>query len=155
MESLLKRTQTGSLATVGADGQPYITVLNHLYIAADPEPGNTNAAYGCIYFHCALTGRKLENIGHESRVCFSVYEMEQVEIGSHSCNCTVYYDSVLAFGTARIINNHPDKENILNALTAKYAGHNLPTAPGDSYAVTGLVKITISELSGKRSFDNS
>ena len=57
---ILSAATIGRMATLGADGYPYITPVNYVY---------TNA---CIYFHCALKGEKLDNIAREDRVCFEV-----------------------------------------------------------------------------------
>ena len=56
-EFLAAQTE-GRLATCNKAGQPYITPLNYLY-----RDGN-------IYFHCKTTGRKLDNIAENDRVCF-------------------------------------------------------------------------------------
>ena len=82
MEDLLIDAQTGSLATTSYDGSPYITPLNFLY------------RDGCIYFHCALSGRKLDNIAANPRVCFCVYEQERIVIGAKPCDCGTRYWSV-------------------------------------------------------------
>ena len=151
LEALLVDTAEGSLATVGADGQPYITVVNHLYVPAKDKHEGNEKEYGKIYFHCAPSGRKLENILHEPRVCFSTYKVDRVAIGKHSCECTVYYNSVMGFGNAAIVKDDAVKQTILNSLTEKYAGHHLPPAPNAAiYARTTLVEISLNELTGKR-----
>jgi len=53
---LAARTE-GRLATCDAAGQPYITPLNYLYRERK------------LYFHSKLTGRKLDNLAGNSRVC--------------------------------------------------------------------------------------
>ena len=48
--NFLTEHEYGVLSTVGTDGQPYGVPLNYVY------------KDNCIYFHCALTGHKIENI---------------------------------------------------------------------------------------------
>lgn len=48
IEGILQKTREGRLATLGADGYPYITPVNYVY------------RQGSIYFHCALKGKLLE-----------------------------------------------------------------------------------------------
>ena len=141
MEDLLNDAQVGCLATVGADGAPYITPLNFLY------------RDGCIYFHCALSGRKLDNIAAESRVCFSASEQERIVIGGKPCDCGTRYWSVLCFGQARLVPNGHTKAELLAELTAKYAGQHLGLPDDQAARNTGLVEISVEKMTGKRNLD--
>lgn len=57
---ILKTAEYGTLATTGADNFPYAVSLNYVF-----HNGN-------IYFHCAKTGHKLDNIQHCPNVSFNV-----------------------------------------------------------------------------------
>ena len=62
-EKALQEAEYGSLATISADGTPYITPLNFVY------------KDGALYFHCAKNaGHKMENIAANNKACFSVVE---------------------------------------------------------------------------------
>lgn len=141
LEQLLAQARSGCLATVGADGQPYITPLNHLYCD------------GCIYFHCALTGRKLTNIAHNPRVCFAVYDQHKLILGQKAGDCSTRYASVLCFGTARIVADGPRKQELLTALSAHYMGYEPEPATESCCQRCALVEIRITELTGKRNVD--
>jgi len=58
MIRILESTNIGRLATIDKEGYPYITPVNFIFYD------------GCVYFHCALEGEKLNNIGRCPKVCF-------------------------------------------------------------------------------------
>ena len=60
IERILSMTNIGRMATIGRDGYPYITPVN--FVDLD----------GNIYFHCAPSGEKLDNLKQNPRVCFEV-----------------------------------------------------------------------------------
>ena len=62
MELLLERMPVGRLAVTTKDG-PYIVAVNYLFFE------------GSIYFHSGLSGRKVEALQADSRVCFLVDEV--------------------------------------------------------------------------------
>lgn len=102
-EQILARGEYGILSTVGADGIPYGVPVNYAYDD------------GIIYFHCALgVGHKVENIGHQPRVCFTVVGNTAV-VPEHF---TEKYKSVIAFGTTRPAT---DKYLGLRLLQEKYS----------------------------------
>jgi hypothetical protein len=137
-------TQTeGRLATCNAAGQPYITPLNYLY------------REGKIYFHSKLTGRKLDNIAENNRVCFEVNKVEKLTVtNDRPCACSTRYTSVLAFGVARLIPDGAEKTTLLNLLVERYAaGKPFQLVEKSHAAECAVVEICIDELSGKRNVD--
>ena len=57
MARILAATNIGRLATMDAEGYPYITPVNFVFYG------------GCVYFHCAPEGEKLANLLRNPRVC--------------------------------------------------------------------------------------
>jgi len=141
LEDLLAKAPAGCLATVGADGLPYVTPVNFLY------------ANGCVYIHSALTGRKLSNIAGQPAVSFSVFELERLAIGDSPCACSTRYQSVLIEGRARIVADGPVKARRLAELTEKFAGRNLGVPSDDECQRTALIEIRAEQLTGKRNTD--
>jgi nitroimidazol reductase NimA-like FMN-containing flavoprotein (pyridoxamine 5'-phosphate oxidase superfamily) len=133
----------GRLATCDAAGQPYITPLNYLY------------REGKIYFHSKLTGRKLDNIAENSRVCFEVSKVEKLTVtNDRPCACSTRYTSVLAFGAARVLSDDAEKADLLNLLVARYAAGKPFQPVKESHAADcAMVEIRIDEISGKRNVD--
>ncbi len=134
----LAQARWGRLATNGPDG-PYITPL-HYVLEGDR-----------LYFHCALRrGRKLDNLSHDNRVCFEVSEMLEIKEHANPCKFTTGYKSVLAFGTAELVDDSKEKARILNLLAGKYSstGAYEPVTEEQGGAVAVLV-LKIEQLSGK------
>jgi len=139
---LAARTE-GRLATCDAAGQPYITPLNYLY------------REGKLYFHSKLTGRKLDNLAGNSRVCFEVSETGKIAVSDgRPCACATRYASVLAFGAARVVTDNAEKAALLNLLVEKYAaGKPYQEVEEQHAAGCTVVEIRIEEISGKRNVD--
>lgn len=129
------------MGTVGLDGQPYVTAHNFLY------------RDGHIYIHCALTGRKLDNILRDNRVCFTAYVSDRLVLGPRACDCAMRYRSVMAFGQAAMVNDLMRRRELLTALSERYVGQKIePPSPG-RVAETAVIDIFIEELTGKRNYD--
>jgi nitroimidazol reductase NimA-like FMN-containing flavoprotein (pyridoxamine 5'-phosphate oxidase superfamily) len=133
----------GRLATCDAAGQPYITPLNYFY------------RDGRLYFHSKLTGRKLDNIAENSRVCFEVSKVEKLTVNNdRPCACSTRYTSVLAFGVAREIPDGKEKAALLNQLVGRYAdGKPFQPVEESQAADCAVVEIRIDKISGKRNVD--
>jgi uncharacterized protein len=141
LERLLRETRYGVLATVGPDGQPYTTPLNHFY------------DHGKLYFHCALRGRKLDNLAANPRVCYTAFEAGRLKSGERACDCAQRYASVICTGTARLIADAAVKADILTRLTEHFAGRSYTPPPEVRINGTAVVEITITEMTGKRNVD--
>jgi nitroimidazol reductase NimA-like FMN-containing flavoprotein (pyridoxamine 5'-phosphate oxidase superfamily) len=108
-----------------------------------------------IYFHCNLTGRKLDNLAENQRVCFEVSEAAKITISNdRPCACATRYTSVLAFGQARLVADNTEKAALLNLLVKKLAAGK-PCQPVDEQLAEGcaVVEIAIDEISGKMNAD--
>lgn len=101
---LLERGEYGILSTCGPDGQPYGMPLSYCVID------------GAIYFHCAVEGRKLENIVAESRVSFCVVGATEVLPAKFATR----YESVIVSGRATEV-FEGEKQRALEGLVAKYS----------------------------------
>lgn len=104
---ILSRCTYGVLSTVGADGQPYGIPLNYVY-----APGEN-----ALYFHCAKTGRKLENIRSTPRGAFAAVGSEEIVPEQF----TTRYESVIAEGTISEVNEPEEKRRVLRLLCARLA----------------------------------
>ncbi len=141
LERLLLDRRHGVLATAGLDGQPYTTPINHLYRS------------GKLYFHCALHGRKLDNILANPRVCFTAYKAQRLVLGEIACDCAQRYECVICFGTARLIEDAAQKSALLTQLTEHYAGREFEPPSPARINGTAVVEITVTEMTGKRNVD--
>ncbi len=132
---ILSQKKEGVLATVGDDGYPYAVPLN--YVFQD----------GAIYFHCALSGHKLENIAFNPKVSFCVTADSTIIAEAFSTR----FRSVVVFGRAE----EALEENKTQGLRALIRGlawdHE---QAGETYIrqdrdKTRVFKIKIEHLSGK------
>ena len=133
----------GRLATCDRGGQPYITPINYLF--HDEK----------IYIHCKLTGRKLDNIAENNRVCFEVDRVAKMTVAEdRPCACSTRYTSVLAFGTARLVEDQAEKAALLNLLIEKHAGSKafLPVEEKQAGSCA-VVEILVDQISGKMNVD--
>jgi len=148
---VLESTNIGRLATVDAEGYPYITPVNFVYYQ------------GCVYFHCAPQGEKLDNLTRSPRVCFEVdLPLAYLEVGfnpeRNPCRTHQFYRSVILRGTARVVPDGDLKTAALNALVAKHEGNrDFPAVtPGSpSYGRCRVVEIKPERMTGKADLGQS
>lgn len=132
---LLASAEYGTLSTVGKDGQPYGVPLSYAY------------KNGWIYFHCALSGQKLDNIADNPRVSFCVVGRTKILPDKFGTE----YESALAFGVASEIFGE-ERYDALVLLLEKYCQDFIEE--GKEYIeeknkVTRVFKIEVSHISGK------
>jgi uncharacterized protein len=133
---LLKKTEYGVLSTVDQNNHPYGTPLSYTYMD------------DVIYFHCAVEGSKLDNITHNSNICFTVVGPTNVLSGEFTTN----YESVMVFGEASIVEDQVEKTKALMELVKKYSPAFMEK--GAAYIQkaqerTTVVKIVIGSITGK------
>lgn len=134
-ETLLKRGEYGVLSTVDSQGQPYGVPLNYVY------------ENGCLYFHCALQGQKLDNLLANRRVAFCVVGRTKVLPQEFNTE----YESVIAVGDAGVVHGE-ERYNALTWLLEKYSPQFL--VEGQRYierhdSRTLVVKIQLRSVTGK------
>ena len=133
------------MATVGSDCYPYVTPVNFVY------------DQGCIYFHCALKGEKLDNIARDARVCFEVdiplaYKDLGYDPEGGACKLHQFYHCVIIRGEARILPDGKRKVAALNALVAKHeSGRSFEAVTPDMPAckACAVVEIKPRSMTGK------
>jgi nitroimidazol reductase NimA-like FMN-containing flavoprotein (pyridoxamine 5'-phosphate oxidase superfamily) len=145
MTRILDSVNIGRMATIGADGYPYITPVNFVFYQ------------GCIFFHSALKGEKLDNLERDPRVCFEVdVPLAYLEVAfnpdKNPCRTHQFYHCVIIRGEARIIPDGEFKTEVLNALVAKHQGNNafMPVTPDSSgYKACCVVEIKPLKMTAK------
>lgn len=142
---ILSSTNTGRLATVDAEGYPYITPVNFVF------------HQGCVYFHCAPKGEKLDNLARNPRACFEVsVPLAYLEVSFNAernpCRTHQLYHCVIIRGKARIVPDGELKTAALNALVAKHEGNRdfSPVTPDSpSYKACCVVEIKPERMTAK------
>lgn len=135
--ALLKKQTYGVLSVVGEDGAPYGVPLNYFYAESE----------NAIYFHCARSGRKIDAIGSESRVSFTVVGREEID----PLRFTTRYESVIAEGRASLVESDDEKRlrlrQLCDVLTPGAARRDEVI---EAYLPrTAIVRIDIECISGK------
>ena len=101
---------------------------------------------GALYMHCALEGHKLDCIAKDPHVHFSICENICVD----RKEATVRYRSVSGTGFASLVDDAELKRRVLAALAAKYESECTLPVPDRMIAATGVIKVDIHSITGKR-----
>jgi nitroimidazol reductase NimA-like FMN-containing flavoprotein (pyridoxamine 5'-phosphate oxidase superfamily) len=133
--NILGKGEYGILSTVSPSNEPYGIPLNYCLIDE------------CIFFHCALEGRKIDHIRNNRKVSFCVVGNTKVlpeEFGTK-------YESCIVQGLASE-SLSDEKQTALEGLINKYAENF--KSEGMKYIEklvekTKVFKITIDSISGK------
>jgi hypothetical protein len=140
MQELLQAESIGYLG-LSMNGTPYVVPLNYSY------------SEGTIIFHCALGGKKLDFIRTNPLVCFTVGRQAGPVRGHAGGNfCHADSDSVICYGTARIIEDLEERKIALNAFNRRFQP-DAPDVPMERVQNCGVVKIKILEMTGRRERD--
>lgn len=134
---LLKNCEYAVLATIDArDGSPYCVPVSLVFSG------------GYLYFHCAMQGRKIDNIQNDARVCLTCVGSTELLPQEFSTK----YESVVVCGKAEFLTDRDDKIEALRKLCEKYASPNMRGFDGElakSLSRTAVCRIRIEEISGK------
>ena len=135
IEDILLRGEYGILSTISKTGYPYGVPVNYIYYN------------NCIFFHCAKTGHKLDNISNDEKVSFCVVIDTELIPEKFSTK----YKSIIAFGTAAEATGDMKKEALMG-LVKKYSPDLI--GEGRSYVEkehsgTAVIKIDIQHITGK------
>lgn len=137
---VLERQTNGVLAVLGDGGYPYAVPLSYVY-----EDGK-------IYFHCAKEGHKLDAIRKDNKVSFCVVDQDKIVPEEY----TTYFRSVIAFGTARILEDEKEKRGALEALAAKYSPEQVEGRQKEiqsQFANVTMVEISVEHMTGKEAVE--
>lgn len=102
---VLSRGSAGVLAVSGANGYPYAVPLSYVY--------HNNA----IFFHGAASGHKLDAIRQNGKASFCAIDRDEVIPEK----LTTAYRSVIAFGTAHILEDEAEIRAGAQMLGQKYS----------------------------------
>jgi nitroimidazol reductase NimA-like FMN-containing flavoprotein (pyridoxamine 5'-phosphate oxidase superfamily) len=127
-----------------------------LALAVDDEPYLVTMSYGLVadngytlYLHSAGAGKKTDMIRRNPRVCFTIDGRHHVEPGDEPCRWTVRYESIVGYGTIRIITDETERRVGLDAIMRQHGAEppfNYANAALDQAVVLCL---EVDELTGK------
>ncbi len=133
-EAFLGKAEVLRLGMTDEDG-PYVVPVNFGY------------ADGVIYVHGPAEGRRLAAIASDPRVCFEADECEIVR-AERPCGFTARFQSVIGYGTARVLTTPAEKRTGLDIIMRQYdsTGDGIPDA---TLRRTTVIAIDIESMVGK------
>ena len=150
INDLLDRAEYGTLALC-VDDLPYAVPVNFVRIDSD------------IYFHGALSNKKMKMLAKNPKVSFSVVENYALIDSDFSstdglaCPATQFFKSVSIDGFASVVESRDDKAKVFTALMQKLQakGGYKPFSDSDydsAIKSTAVVKIEVTHMSCKFKF---
>jgi nitroimidazol reductase NimA-like FMN-containing flavoprotein (pyridoxamine 5'-phosphate oxidase superfamily) len=104
IEKILNKETIGFLGLCN-NGAPYVVPMTYGYSS------------GKILLHCALKGTKVDYIRANPSVCFAVgWQSGAMIRHPQGAQCKTNHDSVICYGTARVIDNVDERCKILNTF---------------------------------------
>lgn len=103
---VLQEEKRGTLALAGDEGYPYAVPLNYYY---DPETG-------CLYFHGAGEGHKIDALKRCDKACFNVHDAGVKLAGDWAYTLR----SVTLFGRIHILEDRERAMELLRQIGLKY-----------------------------------
>ena len=136
----MQRQNVGTLALAENGDYPYALPLNYVYYN------------GKIYFHCAITGHKIDIIKKQNKASFCIIDEDTVVPEKY----TTFYRSVIVFGKAEIVEDDAEKMAALKELSYKYISKDdkahLKEING-AWNRTCVFSLSIDYLSGKEAIE--
>ncbi len=138
VEAILKRNTSGTLAVLGDEGYPYAVPVSYVY--EDYK----------IYFHCAMTGHKIDAIHHCDKVSFCVIDQDDIVPEKF----TTFYKSVIAFGRAKVLEGE-EKYHAIDILCEKYSPNIIGRKEEieSSFEHLTMIEIKIEHMTGKAAIE--
>ena len=133
--ALLNKAEYGVLSTVNENGKPYGVPLNFCFIDH------------CIYFHCAIEGRKIDNIKQNKSVSFCAVGNTEILPDKFGTK----YESVIVSGEVEEVfdmNKQIALEGLLHKYSPEFFDKGIKYIEG-LREKTRVFKITINKLTGK------
>lgn len=133
---VLNRCTSGVLAVLGDDDYPYAVPLSYAY------------KDGCLWFHGALTGHKIDAIEGCPKVSFCVIDKDDVVPEK----LTTVYRSVIAFGKAHILDDERKIAQGARILGEKYLrgmSDRVESEIAQSMPKLTVIRMDIEHMTGK------
>lgn len=138
VETGLKILETCEYATVAMvdEGEPYCI------------PVSPCVMDGCLYFHSAFAGRKVEILKRNPMVCVSAVGENEPATDEF----TTWFTSAVAWGELELVSDAVEKTAALRVLSQKYNPENMPNfdnAVNASLPRTALYRLRLGHITAK------
>jgi uncharacterized protein len=139
-EGIIKGSYHGVLS-FSHENEPYAVPINHAY-----EDGK-------FYFHCAIGGKKIDFIKRNPSVVYTIikYYGSPDDFKSRN-NCHGKWESIIAYGNARYIEDEQELHEILNKFL-NYYGKESREIPRPSLLETRIIVMEIKKMTARRELE--
>jgi hypothetical protein len=125
-----------------------------LGLAVDNRPYVVPLCFGyrdrTLYVHSAPEGRKVEMVRENPHVCVEFDVDQEVLPAGEPCSWSMRYRSVIAFGTASVVEDSAEKRRALDLILEHYGGGAASNYPDRMVEKILIVKIEMEEITGKQ-----
>ena len=103
-----------------------------------------------LYFHSAATGKKIDIIRKNPRVCFEIDINSEIIKAEDACKWGMRYQSVIGYGKAVLLQNAEEKREALKIIMSQYSdrSHHFIEKKVQKVAV---IKVVIEDMTGRKS----
>jgi uncharacterized protein len=137
IEEVFQKSDLCRIALIDQD-KPYIVPLNYGY------------SEGKLYFHSAPSGRKIDIIRKNNKVCFEIEYGCEIIKSETSCQWSAKYRSVIGYGTIEIITDNIHKKEGLDIIMTHYGKTNNSYDDNKMNRMV-ILRLTIDEIACKQS----
>jgi len=137
IEKLLQEEEVGYLG-LAEGGKPYVVPVNYHYTD------------GKIIFHCGFKGKKINYLKANPQVCFTVGRQPGwVREHAGGDPCHVDSDSVICYGTARVMEDLHERKLAMEAYRRRFRPGAGETTL-EKMVNCCVVEISVSEMTGRQ-----
>ena len=112
-------------------------------------PMNFGYDNGCLYFHCASNGLKIDILRENPNFCFEFESDVNLITNETPCDWSQFYRSVIGWGQASFLSTHEEKLEALLILMNQYEKRDwkIPDSKVDTITI---FKVVIDKITGKK-----
>jgi len=104
-----------------------------------------------IYIHSAASGKKIDLLKRDSRVCFEIELTAKVIEDAHACRWATLYRSVVGYGNVEIMTGKSEKIKALEIIMSHHRASGPHEFEAGQLRSMVVLKLTIDKLTGKQS----
>jgi uncharacterized protein len=131
-------------------------LVGHIAYVIDGQPYCTPTGFwregDCLYWHGSSASRMIRNQSAGTPVCLTATHLDALVLARSGFHHSVNYRSVMAFGTARIVDDPAEKLRLMDSFVDRiYPGRSSDIRPPTTQEVkaTSFVAMPIDQASGK------
>lgn len=123
------------------DEYPYIVPFNYGYLDHT------------FYFHSATSGKKIDLIRKNNKVCFEIEYFSEVVTDEKACKWASKYRSIVGFGVLDFVVDPIEKKNGMDAIMKHYGRRDNLIYDEKVFDRVAILKLSVTELTAKQSGD--